>query len=132
MTESGINSSASEQDNEYPRYSSSSIPSQVTLAPVYLEPPSDCDTDLEDEVMTDAPSRLSTNDMEEYYNTSDDGKSAREKDKEYAWEFLPGTDLTPARLGKPDPAKFFLCRQLISSPQVKDLCEYPKWHTFDW
>tara|TARA_R110002060_G_scaffold58422_3_gene68423 strand:+ start:1423 stop:1833 length:411 start_codon:yes stop_codon:yes gene_type:complete len=131
MAESVINSTISEQDKEYPRYSTSSIPSQVALAPLYLEPPSDYDADLEDEVMTEAPSKLSTTEMEEYY-TSDGEKSARAEDSEYVWEFLPGTVLTPARLGQPDPAKYFFFRQLISKTHVKDLYEYPDWRAFDW
>lgn len=49
-----------------------------------------------------------------------------------AWEFCPGTDISNAILGKPDPSKFFLCRQRASDPTVKDLREYPRWRTFDW
>jgi hypothetical protein len=49
------------------------------------------------------------------------------------WEFVEGTDLSDAVLGKPEPAKLFLIRQKHSDPEgKKDVREYPGLHTMDW
>jgi hypothetical protein len=48
------------------------------------------------------------------------------------WEFVPGTDLEPAELGKPNPSKFFLVRQNKNNPLEKDICQFGGWETLDW
>jgi hypothetical protein len=48
------------------------------------------------------------------------------------WEFVPGTDLEVAEVGKPDPSKFFLVRQNKDNPLEKDIRQYAGWETLDW
>lgn len=48
------------------------------------------------------------------------------------WEFVPGTDLEPAEVGKPNPSKFFLLRQNKANPLEKDIRQYAGWETLDW
>lgn len=48
------------------------------------------------------------------------------------WEFVPGTDLEAAEVGKPDPSKFFLIRQNKDNPLEKDIRQYAGWETLDW
>jgi hypothetical protein len=48
------------------------------------------------------------------------------------WEFVPGTDLEPAEVGKPNPSKFFLLRQNEADPLEKDIRQYAGWETLDW
>ncbi|KAE9369350.1 hypothetical protein N431DRAFT_485262 [Stipitochalara longipes BDJ] len=52
--------------------------------------------------------------------------------KRRPWEFVPGTDLSPAELGKPEPSKFFLIRQNKNNSMEKDIRQYPRWEKFDW
>jgi hypothetical protein len=52
--------------------------------------------------------------------------------KRRPWEFVPGSDLSPAELGKPDPSKFFLIRQNKNNHFEKDIRQYPRWEKFDW
>lgn len=59
-------------------------------------------------------------------------KPAQKAPKGDRWEFVPGTDISGAVLGKPDPTKFFLIRQLESNPTIQDRRDYPKWQNFDW
>ncbi|PVH87816.1 hypothetical protein DL98DRAFT_581052 [Cadophora sp. DSE1049] len=132
MADSNMDSTVPEQSKEYPRYPISSTPCAVTIEPVDVEPPSDCDTEIEDEITTEVQSEMLSTEIEGQHSTSESKKSAGKNDKEYKWEFLLGTDLSLARFGEPDLSKFFLCRQLVYTPEVKDLCEYAKWRTFDW
>jgi len=78
---------------------------------------------------------------EEELGDSDSIMPAREKKsgfqfnrpaKRRPWEFVPGTDLSPAELGKPDPSKFFLIRQNKNNPMEKDIRQYPRWEKLDW
>ncbi|KAN0101665.1 hypothetical protein V8E51_012175 [Hyaloscypha variabilis] len=52
--------------------------------------------------------------------------------KRRPWEFVPGSDLSPAELGKPNPSKFFLIRQNKNNHFEKDIRQYPRWEKFDW
>jgi hypothetical protein len=59
-------------------------------------------------------------------------KNAPPKRGNSKWEFVPGTDTANAKVGEPNPSKFFLCRQKIDDPDAKDCRQYPGWETFDW
>ena len=78
---------------------------------------------------------------DEVAENSDEIMPAREKKtgfqfnrpaKRRPWEFVPGTDLSPAELGKPEPSKFFLIRQNKNNNTEKDIRQYPRWEKFDW
>ncbi|KAH9222249.1 hypothetical protein DL95DRAFT_518655 [Leptodontidium sp. 2 PMI_412] len=48
------------------------------------------------------------------------------------WEFVPGSNISGAVLGEPEPHKFFLIRQSINDSSKKDIRQYPSWDTMDW
>lgn len=48
------------------------------------------------------------------------------------WEFIPGTDLTPAELDNPEPGKFFMVRRNIADHSLTDVREFTQIPKFDW
>ncbi|KAL2064007.1 hypothetical protein VTL71DRAFT_4501 [Oculimacula yallundae] len=48
------------------------------------------------------------------------------------WEFVPGSIISEAVVGKPEPHKFFIVRQAVGDPSVKDIRQFPSWETMDW
>ncbi|KAH7382991.1 hypothetical protein BKA64DRAFT_749088 [Cadophora sp. MPI-SDFR-AT-0126] len=132
MTDNNMDSEDLEKTKEYPLYQISSRPYPLALEPINVDPPSDCDTEMEDERMPEIRSVVLHPNLEEQHSKLKFNKSAEKENEEYKWEFLPGTDLSPACLGEPDPSKFFLCLQLVSMPEIKELCQYGQWQNFDW
>lgn len=85
------------------------------------------ETDTDDEDSNDGKTRM----VKRKVPKGDDKRWSRPAPRR-TWEFVPGIDLEPAEVGKPNPSKFFLLRQNKANPLEKDIRQYAGWETLDW
>lgn len=67
------------------------------------------------------------------YDRFESPKHKNKPTKEGEWKFLEGQDLSKAKVGKPDPSKFFIARELVGGKvEDKDIRYFVRWKHFDW